>query len=102
MNKIEQDMCEVVIQKRDMSKGNTCVIYVPASHASGVFLHENHLGNFMHDTGEFVTNTDTLREFPTVTTISRLKALGVDIHRTKKMIWLDGECICAYKRGMDL
>jgi hypothetical protein len=94
MNKIEIKMYEAIDNKQDMEEGNTVVFYSHEHRASGVFLHDHNLGNFMHDTRKFVTNIDTLREYPTKTTLSRLRALGVEVERYNNSLWLDGECIC--------
>jgi hypothetical protein len=79
MRKIEQAMCLAVGQKRTWKDGNTQVIFnedVFGEYAD-VFLHKNHIGtyNYMHVT--FYVNHDTLAKWPTRTTKSRLRALGV-------------------------
>lgn len=92
MRKIEQQMLNAVRSKAiRFVCGNTWVS--GGDTASQVFLHNNHIATFHHDTGELDVNTYTLRKWPTKTTISRLRALGAKVETRKGVVYVDGESI---------
>ena len=70
MRKIEQDMCRAVVNRKDMRKANTQVLYSPSRDVSCVYLHGNLIA---------VVNKDTVQVFDggwqSNTTKSRLNAL---------------------------
>jgi len=78
MRKIEQQMNNAVHNKENFSFANTMVTYAPEVNASAIYLHGHHIATFVHYTGGVVPNTDTFRDWPTATTRSRLRALGVN------------------------
>ena len=102
MRKIEQEMIIALNNRKTFIKGNTAVyfsngtIYGPRSEVS---LHGNNIAYVYHDTGNVVVNTYTLRRWPTATTKSRLRALGVNIRTIKNNIYIDGKTITEYTGG---
>ena len=81
MRKIEVEMLAAVRSCQPWQSGNTCVAPIPASEsgtpAAHVYLHGNHIATV--SAGGYVqVNRDTLKRWPTSTTVSRLRALGVD------------------------
>ena len=58
-----------------------------------VFLHGNHIADVNSGTGFVMVNADTLRRWPTVTTKSRLRALGANISTKNHVTYLDGVAI---------
>ena len=70
MRKIEQDMCRAVVNRKDMRKANTQVLYSPSRDVSCVYLHGNLIA---------VVDKDTVQVYDggwqSVTTKSRLNAL---------------------------
>ena len=70
MRKIEQDMCRAVVNRKDMRKANTQVLYSPSRDVSCVYLHGNLIA---------VVDKDTVQVFDggwqSNTTKSRLNAL---------------------------
>jgi len=79
MRKIEQQMIQAIKAKKTWSHNNTAVIYDKVIDVSFVFLHGNQIGYHNHDDGLFFPNYKTLQEWPTRTTKSRLRALGVSV-----------------------
>jgi len=89
MRKIEKDMLNAILLGVHWKVGNTEV--VSAGGVSEVFLHGNHLGTWVSD--KFSVNKDTIRKYPSVTTKSRLRALGVDVYTRKGVTYLGSEAI---------
>jgi hypothetical protein len=97
MRKIEKEMiqnCARINRGADQhswTKDNT--------HVSGqkglvqVFLHGNHIASFVD--GMLQVNLDTLRRWPSMTTRSRLRALGANLVSIKGALHLDGKSIYA-------
>lgn len=79
MRKIEQQMLEAIKAKKTWSLNNTAVIYDKVCNESYVFLHGNQLGWFNYDKDAFEMWRPTYERWPTRTTKSRLRALGVRI-----------------------
>ena len=105
MRKIEKKVIEAIIGKKSVSLGNTSVEYRPAIEtsiqsrieSSRVFLHGNHIATVIHATGKVVVNEDTLSAYPTVTTKSRLRALGVNVYTRKGVTYLDDKPVCDWE-----
>ena len=103
MRKIERKMVEAAFGKKSVNLGNTSVEYLPAINTpvrsrmemSKVYLHGNHIATVIHDSRyrEVVAIKHTLRDWPTVTTKSRLRAFGVNVTTKKGVTYLDGEAI---------
>ena len=88
MRVIEKKMVEAIQQGRNFTLDNTHV-KIDANTAH-VFLHDNHIASVVNG-GTPIVNLDTLRAYPTVTTKSRLRALGVDVYTKKGITYLYGE-----------
>lgn len=86
MRKIEKEMLEAVIKKLPWSKDNTRV-----TELGEVYLYGNYLGYMDYATNKFIPTVITLLKFPTNTTKSRLRALGVDVTTRKGITYLDGQ-----------
>lgn len=75
------------------SSGNTTVVRhrIPraAPPCRGVYLHGNHIADVPVG-GPVVVNIETLRRWPTSTTVSRLRALGVDARIKGRVPYIDG------------
>ena len=101
MRKIEKMMLEAIKAKKSVSLGNTAVEYRPAIETEiqsrietcRVYLHGNHIATFVYDYKSVVVNKDTLSAYPTVTTKSRLRALGTDVCTRKGVTYLNGKPI---------
>lgn len=102
MRKIEKKMIEAIVGKKNASLGNTTVEYRPAIETpiqsrietSRVYLYGNHIATVIYELdGRVVANKDTLKQYPTPTTKSRLKALGVNVYTRKGVTYIDGEPI---------
>lgn len=89
MRKIEKDMLKAIENGQNKVLGNTYVN--PVIGGIQVWLHGNHIATVDHSDGGSVTvNKETLRKYPTNTTKSRLRALGVDVRTVKGVTMLDG------------
>lgn len=89
MRKIEEEMVEAVLYQQNWKKDNTKVIYFPETDISKVYLYEKHIGSYDHQTKLFEPNVSTLLAWPTVTTRSRLSALGVSIYQKNHCQYID-------------
>jgi hypothetical protein len=98
MRLIEKEMLYAIKHGRDWYKDNTCV-EVDASYRSyfaDVYLHGNHIAEVICRMGcdDIVKpNINTLMDYPTRTTMSRLRALGVDVCTRKGQVLLNGEAL---------
>lgn len=81
--KIEQQMIAALRARRDWSSGDTRVT------ATGhVYLHGNHIATVGNGVQ---VNVDTLRRWPTPTTKSRLRALGVNVTTRNHCTYLNDQ-----------
>ena len=88
MRVIEKKMIDAIKQGRNFTLDNTHV-KIDANTAH-VFLHGNHIASVVNgDTA--IVNLDTLSRYPTNTTKSRLRALGVDVYTKNGITFLNGE-----------
>lgn len=92
MRVIEKEMLEAIKHGRDWSKDNTRVAFAESTGGSDVFLHGHHIAT-VDWRGGVIIMTHTLREWPTRTTMSRLRALGVDVCTRKGQVLLAGKPI---------
>ena len=90
MRKIEQAMVTAVADKRPWSEGNTAVVRSgqPPRVSVAVMLHGNRIAT-VYETGATVVDYPMLRMYPTQTTYSRLRALGVDVNQLRKELRTD-------------
>jgi hypothetical protein len=100
MRLIEREMREAIRHGRDWKKDNTQVV-VDAGYRTyfvDVFLHGNHIAEVLCRMGipedRVHVNQTTLKNWPTRTTMSRLRALGVDVYTSKGRVFLHGEDFC--------
>ena len=91
MRKIEQQMVKAVNSGENWSLANTQVIS-DGEGLTWVYLHGNLIA--LSVDGIIEPMLDTLSNWPTVTTKSRLRALGVNLTQTKGRIFIDGEFVC--------
>ena len=98
MKKIEKEMLQAIAYGETFRKDNTevDVISEGSSVKFKVYLHGNHIATAYRFGGmlDVDTNRETLASWPTVTTKSRLRALGVDLTQNKGRIFIDGEFVC--------
>jgi hypothetical protein len=87
MRVIEKKMLNAIEQGRNFYSGNTHVTI--DANTAHVFLHGNHIASVVND--NVMVNIDTLRAYPTVTTKSRLRALGVNVYTKNFVTYLNGE-----------
>jgi hypothetical protein len=98
MRQIETDMLEAIKHGRDWKKDNTRVEIESGyrTYFADVYLHGNHIAEIICRMGSddrVKPNIETLRDYPTRTTMSRLRALGVDVCTRKGEVLLDGQPI---------
>ena len=86
MRKIEQQMLAAVRSNCTFGGGNTTVC-VNGQHLQ-VLLHGHEIAS--GPVGALTVNLDTLRDWPTNTTMSRLRALGFNVYRKGGVPMLDG------------
>lgn len=85
MRKIEKEMVNAIVSRKTWKNGNTSVVYYAElnerTHArmemAKVFLHGNHIATYVYKECKTYRNTETFNKWPTRTTKSRLKALGL-------------------------
>lgn len=92
MRKIEREMLQAIEARRNWTKGNTRVLFSAAQviGAGRVTLHENNIALIMHD-GTIRIFPETFRNWPTMTTASRLRALGVNASIRNGRACIDGQ-----------
>lgn len=100
MRQIEKDMLRAINKRENWRKDNSevRVIILDDNVISQVFLHGNHIADFVHHSqwgmGWTEPNLDTLADWPTPTTKSRLRALGVNVTQSRGVVSIDGEVVC--------
>ncbi len=94
MRKIEQEMLAAIKDGKTWHKGNTAVTY-QRSPCADVFLHGNHICEVvqLYSETHCNANLDTFRRWPTRTTVSRLRALGINASVRKGIPMIDGKPI---------
>lgn len=88
MRKIEQQIWNAIKTKKSLNAGNTRVEYLPElnepMHArieyAKVYLHGHHIASYTYSLNRVDYNPMTLAQWPTRTTKSRLRALGVNVY----------------------
>ena len=100
MRKIEQQMIEAVKANKNWRNGNTEVHVMwdfPCKTRTNIYLHGNHIAIIHQDSShggqpwEVIPMRRTFHDWPTPTTRSRLRALGVDASIRNFCATLDGE-----------
>ena len=100
MRKIEQKMLEAIRERKiHWQNGNTWVGFYETPNSeqivSEIFLHNNNIATYDHKTDALRVNLYTLRRWPSMTTRSRLRALGADLASIKGVLHLNGKSIYA-------
>lgn len=93
MRKIENEMLAAVRGFRNWSSGNTAVVRHRSQDGSAVVARVYLYGNHIADVpvgGPVTVNVETLRRWTTSTTVSRLRALGVDVRIKGGLLYIDG------------
>jgi hypothetical protein len=103
MRKIEQQMIDAIHNKTEKwISNNTAVFYISATESgnpfgsrSEIYLHGNLIAEYWHDRtiSPLEVETVTLRRYPTVTTKSRLRALGANVSTRKGVTYLNNAAI---------
>ena len=92
MRKIEKDMIKAIMNEQNWSNSNTMVAIVDGD--AYVYLHGHHIATVKDCLPlELEVNRDTLAKWPTVTTKSRLRALGANVTTKNWVTYLDGVAV---------
>ena len=91
MRVIEKKMLEAIINLKYFSNSNTMV--KTYNGYSDIYLHGHHIAEYDNISNKVKVNVDTLRNWPTNTTKSRLRALGVNVTTKKGVTYLDNQPI---------
>lgn len=91
MRKVEIFMLKTLWEKRNAVNGNTSIVHFPTQNISKVKLYNNLIAtvNFTKKYPKVTINLPVVIKFPTKTTFSRLRALGIKIRKTEGGIYLD-------------
>jgi hypothetical protein len=91
MRVIEKQMIAAIAAKKPFSGGNTTVSFHLDKDGAWVCvtLH-GHTIAMVTDSGKVIVDRETLKEWPTPTTKSRLNALGASVYTRKGVIYLNG------------
>jgi hypothetical protein len=89
MRKVEKAMLQAINECRTWHGSNTSVSSIDDVNCA-VYLHGNHIADVNSRTGFVMVNTYTLRQWPTVTTKSRLRALGANVQTKNHVTLLNG------------
>jgi hypothetical protein len=92
MRKIENEMIKAIHSQKRWSMTNTIVSPIDNTNVA-VYLHGHEIAIVNTYNGFTMTNVDTLRRYPTNTTKSRLRALGVNVATRKGITYLDNVAI---------
>ena len=90
MRQIEKQMVAAINRNENWSQANTMVTYLREDDTSRVYLH-GHLIATVDDFGIARPCIGTLLAWPTRTTMSRLRALDIDVCTRRGDIYLNGE-----------
>jgi len=93
MRKIEQQMIEAIRNGHGFHSGNTAVTEPYGDGWQEVYLHGNRIAAVRVEGGYLQTQVDreTFRRWPTATTCSRLRALGINAYVKARVPMLNGE-----------
>ena len=94
MRQIEKDMINAIEANKAWRNSNTSVSLHVDSRGflvPNVFLHNNHIATV--ENGIVKVNTYTLSRWPTVTTKSRLRALGANVTTKRGVTYLNGVAV---------
>lgn len=94
MRKIEQQMNNAIANHKAWQGSNTTVSPIDDVNCA-VYLHGNHIADVNSNSGFVMVNVNTLRRWPSMTTRSRLRALGANLVSIKGVLHLNGKSIYA-------
>jgi len=94
MRKIESLMNRAIARKENWSQANTEVVVGFQDNAT-VWLHGHHIAT-VSPGGTVAVNLETLQDWPTSTTKSRLRALGVPVYTKAGRVYVDGCDVAHY------
>lgn len=89
MRVIEAKMINAVNSRENFTLNNTSVHYIKDCNYSEVRLYGHLIAIKYHDNDSLEVNRVTLADYPTVTTKSRLRALGANVTTKKGITYLD-------------
>ena len=92
MRVIEREMNEAIADHRYWSKDNTRVDPVQSTGGCDVYLHGHHIATVQSD-GLALVMVQTLKNWPTRTTMSRLRALGCNVYQSKNVVYLNEKAV---------
>ena len=101
MRKIERLMLSAISTKKTKSFDNTTVEYLCAldeplhariEHAK-VYLHGHHIATYDYTNNTMCHNPMTLARYPTRTTKSRLRALGINVYTKNWITYVNGKAV---------
>lgn len=96
MRKIEKEMLAAIAARKDFFKDNTLVVFSDHNGnpylSATVYLHGHSIA-YVLPGGLIEVNKDTLADWPTRTTCSRLRALGVSVNLKQGLPHIDGELV---------
>lgn len=90
MRQLEKDMIKAIQARKTWKKGNTRT-WQADRETTAIFLHDIPIALYAHDTNKVFVHLDILAEWPTRTTCSRLRALGVPVSLKKGKPLIEGE-----------
>ena len=90
MRLIEEQMLTAVHARSNFSKDNTLVRYVPGVNTTAIYLHGHHIATYVHYTETMMPINETFIDWPTRTTASRLRALGIKASLKQGQAAIDG------------
>ena len=91
MRVIEKKMLAAIMYMNYFSNSNTMV--KTYNGYSDIYLHGHHIAEYDNSTNKVTANINTLRNWSTNTTKSRLRALGVNVTTKKGITYLDNQPI---------
>lgn len=101
MRKIEQLIWAAIKAKKSITLGNSRVDYLPEldtpMHSrieyAKIYLHGHHIASYTYSMNRVDYNPVTLASWPTRTTKSRLRALGVNVYTKKGKTFVNDRLI---------
>jgi hypothetical protein len=90
MRKIEKQMVAAIQNRATWRLDNTSISPIDDVN-SAVYLHGHEIALVNQRSGLIMVNENTLKAYPTNTTKSRLRALGVDVATRKGVTYLYGK-----------
>jgi hypothetical protein len=101
MRKIEQQIWDAIKAKKSVTLNNSRVEYLPEIDTPTrgrieyvkIYLHEHHIASYSYSHDRVDYNPVTLAQWPTKTTKSRLRALGVRVYTKKGATYVGDKLI---------